>query len=380
MEDLQALFPQTYEASRERFRKNLTVVRKQWPKAELFQHHIADNEDLTIDWIYSDALEANDKALLFTTGEHGVEGYVGSAMQQCFIDGYLPRLDPRNTGLLLMHAINPWGMKYHRRVNANNVDLNRTFLWEASFDPTFNLEYDALNSSINPDQPVQNLALSNLSFYANLAWKVIQKGWPAFKHRLLLGQYRHTRGLFYGGEGYQEESRLLIDLYKQAFGAYDQILQLDMHTGYGPRYQMGLVNSALETKSSQEFEREFNYPLVVAANPEEFYAIQGDMIDYVYALRQYDFPEKKLYATSFEFGTLGNGLRGQVGSPRAMVLENQLHWRGAANGRSAEQIKHDFEELFNPADVDWRAKAVADAQQAFEGILLAEKFIQATEE
>ncbi len=39
------------------------------------------------------------------------------------------------------------------------------------------------------------------------------------------------------------------------------------------------------------------------------------MIDYAYTLRQHEFSEKKMYATSFEFGTLGDDVKGQIGSP-----------------------------------------------------------------
>jgi hypothetical protein len=375
MEDILSLFPETYEESRERFRQNLAVVQRYWPGAELSYHRLPGDEDLTIDWIHSDALGTNAKVLIFTTAEHGVEGYVGSAMQQCFIEKYLPRLDPRTTGLLLVHAINPWGMKHHRRVNANNVDLNRTFLWEQAFDPTFNPEYDSLNAFLNPDKTIENLALDNIGFYTNLIWKLIAKGLSALKIAILIGQYHYPQGLYYGGENYQEETQTLINLYRQAFSAYDQILHLDMHTGYGPRYQMSLVNSALETRTSQEFVKRFDYPLVVAANPKEFYAIRGDMIDYVYALRQHEFPEKEMYATSFEFGTLGNDIKGQIGSPRAMMFENRLYWHGAVNDKLAEQVKHDFEELFNPAATNWRVKAIADADQAFTGILKAEGYL-----
>jgi hypothetical protein len=266
-------------------------------------------------------------------------------------------------------------MKHHRRVNADNIDLNRTFLFDETFDPTFNPEYDFLNDSINPVRSIKSLTWSNLNFYAKLAWKTLLRGLPALKHTLLIGQYRYSRSLYYGGKDYPEETRILINLYRQVFQAYNQILHLDMHTGYGPRYQMSLVNSVLETTTSQEFVKKFGYPLVVAANPEEFYAIRGDMIDYVYALRKHEFPEKKLYATSFEFGTLGDDLRGQVGSSRAMVFENRLHWQGAASERLARQVRHDFEELFNPAANNWRIKAVADANQAFTGILKAECFL-----
>jgi hypothetical protein len=376
MNDILSLFPETYEASRERFRNNLSVIQQYWPDAELSQHHIAGDEDLTIDWIHSSALDKNERVLLFTTAEHGIEGYVGSAMLQRFIDKFLPRLDPRTTGLLLVHSINPWGMKYHRRVNPHNVDLNRTFVYSNSFDKSINPEYDLLLDIIRANKLFKNLALSNLGYYLKLFQKVLQMGWPAFKSAFLLGQYRHANGLFYGGEGYQEETQVLIDLYRGAFSAYDQILHLDMHTGYGPRYQMSMVNSVHEKRSSQEFVEKFNYPLVVAANPQEFYAIQGDMIDYVYEMWLHEFLKKKLFATAFEFGTYGENFRGKVGMPRAMSFENRLYWQGADNEKLAAKVKYDFEELFNPSAPEWKMKAIQDADQAFEGILGAEGYLQ----
>lgn len=375
MKDTLALFPETYEASRERFRQNLNIIQERWGGATLSTQQISD-DDLSIDWIAADALDANEKVLIFTTGEHGVEGYVGSAMLQHLIDEYLPRLDPRTTGLLLVHSINPWGMKHHRRVNANNIDLNRNFLWDASFDPTFNPEYDSIKGVYDPTKPIQNFALSKLSFYVSSLWFLATQGFAKLNNTFLIGQYRNTQGLHYGGEDYEPETRLLIDLYRQAISAYDQIVHLDMHTGYGPRYQMSIVNSALETGSSKSFAEKFGYPLVVAANPEEFYAIHGDMVDYIYALWQNEFPEKKLFSTAFEFGTLGDKLSGIVGSPRAMVFENRLFWHGIKNERLPARIKHDFEELFNPSADDWRIKAVADGDQAIHGILRAEGYLE----
>jgi len=376
MNDILPLFPETYEASRERFRNDLTLIQKGWPEARLSGHKIEGDEDLSIDWITSEALETNEKVLVLTTAEHGIEGYVGSAMQQRFIDKFLSRLDPHTTGLLLVHAINPWGMKHHRRVNPNNVDLNRSFVYDGSFEKTSNPDYDLLLEIIRADRPLKSLAPANPGYYLKLAGKALQMGWPALKSAFLLGQYRHPNGLFYGGEGYQEETKVLIDLYRQALGAYDQILHLDMHTGYGPRYQMSIVNSVHEKRSSGEFVEKFKYPLVVAANPQEFYAIQGDMVDYEYELWQHEFPGKKLFATAFEFGTYGDGFRGNAGMMRVMSFENQLYWGGTDDAKLAAKVKGDFEELFNPASPEWKAKAVADADQAFEGILKAEGYIE----
>jgi hypothetical protein len=49
MEKILALFPETYEASRERFRQNLPAIQKQWPHAELSHYRLSGDEDLTID-------------------------------------------------------------------------------------------------------------------------------------------------------------------------------------------------------------------------------------------------------------------------------------------------------------------------------------------
>src|SRR5512141_1418980 len=172
MTETQALFPETYEASRERFRNNLPIIQAIWPQAKLLQHKLAGDEDLTIDWIYSEALESNEKVLLFTTAEHGVEGYVGSAMLQRFIETYMPKLEPKKTGILLVHAINPWGMKHHRRGTAKNVDLNRTFIWNDGFGPAFNPDYDKIHSFLSPSSKIKNIAISNLVYMIGLSWHV----------------------------------------------------------------------------------------------------------------------------------------------------------------------------------------------------------------
>ena len=117
------------------------------------------------------------------------------------------------------------------------------------------------------------------------------------------------------------------------------------------------------------------YPLVVAATADEFYAIRGDMIDYIYGLQQRDHPTKRLYTTSFEFGTLGDTLYGLFQSPRVMIHENRAFWHGAVNDQVHAEAKRGFEELFNPSAPDWKEKAVRDAEQAFVGILKAEGYI-----
>ncbi len=375
MDNISTLFPESYAASRTRFRLDLDHIRSFWPAARLSHHPLLGEDDLTIDWIYSPALQINHKVVILTIGEHGVEGYVGSAMQQRFIDHFLPQLDPRVTGLLLVHAINPWGMKHHRRVNAHNVDLNRNFLWGHPFDPAFNPGYARVCQTMNPTGTIRHMLSIDLNFYSHLLRDLLRLGVSGFEAASLVGQFRYPQGLYYGGSEYQEETLVMIDLYRQTVRPFQQVLHLDMHTGYGPRDQMSVVNSAYEKRTSQEFVDRFSYPLVVAVSPEEFYPIQGDMIDFVYAMCQSEFPEKRLYACSFEFGTEARKTLGVVHCPPAMVHENHLYWHGTPHAQIATRIKNDFEELFNPHAPDWQVKALTDADQAFAGILTIEGFI-----
>jgi hypothetical protein len=370
------MFPQSYEDSRAEFRQSLAVVQQQWPKASQKSHCINETEDLTIDWIEAGALADKTNLLIFTTGEHGIEGYVGAAMLRLFVQEFLARLNPQTTGLLLVHAISPWGMQHHRRTNAANVDVNRNFT--TSFDPSFNPDYSRIESFLNPRRLVRGIWLDSLTFLIGLAKQLASLGQATIQKATLLGQYRFPKGIYYGGDSIQPETQTMMDLYRQHMGNYQHIVHLDMHTGYGPRYQMSLVNSWLEARDSAELSQRFGYPLVVKATPSEFYSIQGDMIDYVYALVEAEFPGRQLYATSFEFGAYGDSLLANLRGLRTMILENRLYWFDPSGSPARERIQHDLQELFAPEEQRWREKAMADARQAFEGILSAEGLLQRT--
>jgi Protein of unknown function (DUF2817) len=124
----------------------------------------------------------------------------------------------------------------------------------------------------------------------------------------------------------------------------------------------------LDPTPSAELSRKFNYPLVQKIEADEFYAISGDMGEYVYRLRDTDFPGKTVFACGFEFGTFGDSLPALIRSLRATVLENQLRHHGASSSQAEEQIRAEYEELFFPSESKWREKSLTDCRQAFAGI------------
>jgi hypothetical protein len=372
MSELSELFPASYEASRQRFRSWLPLIQKQWGNAQLFSPVIDETDDLTLDYIEAPASQKKEKVVFFTIGEHGIEAYVGSAMQKLFIDEFVPTLDPTNTSLILVHAINAWGMKHFRRVNGNNVDPNRNFVISRSdLDPVINPAYSQVDGFLNPKREPRSWLQLKAYFLGGLVKSMVTLGVNSLRTATLLGQYRFQNGLYYGGTDFQPEVAIVQALYKHALEEHERFLLLDMHTGYGPRYSMAVVNSALEPRSSEELAKAFKYSNVVKTDPSEFYSIQGDMIDYVYKLAD---GKKDIYATTFEFGTFGDSFTATLRSLRAMIFENWLAHVESKSVKLKRQVKQEFGELYFPVDIGWREKALKDARQAFAGILNTEKY------
>ena len=71
-----------------------------------------------------------DAELVFivASATHGVEGFLGSGCQIGYLRQKLYEERPANSCILFVHAMNPFGFAHVRRVNEDNVDLNRNFL------------------------------------------------------------------------------------------------------------------------------------------------------------------------------------------------------------------------------------------------------------
>ena len=65
------------------------------------------------------------KLLVSISGTHGVEGFYGSNCQTQWLQMLGNRSLPADTAIVMIHLINPWGTAWLRRVNEDNIDLNR---------------------------------------------------------------------------------------------------------------------------------------------------------------------------------------------------------------------------------------------------------------
>ncbi|WP_427309851.1 M14 family metallopeptidase [Cupriavidus sp. H39] len=186
-------------------------------------------EDLAIDVALAGAPEAR-RCLMVTSGTHGAEGFAGSGAQVALLHdaALLADCAAADTSLLLVHAINPYGFSHLRRVNEDNVDLNRNFL-----DFSQPLPHNAAYAEIAPLLLPAQWPPSE-SDQAQLMKAVAERGMAWYQAAVSGGQYQDPGGMFYGGDKATWSNYTLCRILAR-FGAGREALRwIDVHTGLGP--------------------------------------------------------------------------------------------------------------------------------------------------
>ncbi len=321
-------------------------------------------DDLFIDKITIKSKKEVKNRLILSTGLHGIEGYVGHSCIKTFFGELINTLNP-TTEVIIYHGINPFGMKNYRRTNENNVDLNRNFS-KNNFQSS-NDGFEVVKNFFTP-KVYRSPKTANLSFYTSLAKLIIKHGIVTLKEATLKGQKSLNNGLCYSGEKYQESTKFILLELDKLFIEIKNVVWIDIHTGYGPRYQMSIVNSQYDTTSTSDMVEIINYPLILGLNGDDFYEIDGDMLEKTYNIHKKQKAKCNLYATCFEFGTLGESTKNSIASLKAMVFENDSYFKKQTpkfNNYSLKLIK----EQFLPSSLKWRKKAEEDFLQAMKGII-----------
>ena len=366
-------FYNSYDEIRKHLEERVAKLQKSGIEVEVSEYAVDKDDNLYIDTIYLPSSETKENLIVLTTGVHGMEGYIGSVMLDVFFEEIYPDLDTKDTGILIVANVNPYGMKYMRRYNENNVDLNRNFIidWD-NFDLSSNKDYPEVKEFLQPEGKIGNALWHEAGFYLSLAGEALTKGADKVSDALLTGQYEYPQGVYYGGNGDEKSTAYLKGVFNDCLdGEYENIVHIDIHSGYGPRYNMVIFNSVYETMTEAETKKAFGYDYVISHDSESFYATTGDTTDYFYRLAESKNTDKELFSTCFEFGTIGDSFMDSILSLKYTVDENRQHWYPSDNKISSEVVKENYNELFYPTETEWREKTVADFKAATEGVLKA---------
>lgn len=349
-----------YEIARHRFRAAAATLNAQQERHAICLESCPD-EDLSLDvaWIGSDA---PDWTVVVSSGLHGVEGFFGSAVQLAWLAkrGDAPAL-PGNGRLVFIHALNPYGFRFVRRVNESNADLNRNFLLPGQFYGGRPQGYDDLYHVLNPEAPPGILD----PFSLKVLWQSARRGVPALKAAIAVGQYDYPEGVFFGGKGPARSAAILQANYKRWVGGATHVVHTDLHTGLGKFATHKLLMAGVPNADHLKWcQQQFGEDRVEVPLDEKgtSYRSNGTMgrwlhhhfnaIDFTYFLA--------------EFGTYP-----PVKVLKAVCADNRAYLYGQPGSRVYRRIKARLLECFCPASRKWRTTCLTD------GVDLVDEAIQA---
>lgn len=304
-------------------------------------------EELTIDVVMISRSPNPQRVVVISSGLHGVEGFLGSAIQLALLEEtqFIKSL-ASNTKLILIHALNPYGFAWRRRWNENNVDLNRNFLLSGEEFKGSPEDYSKFNSFLNPTSSPSKLE----PYILKALWLILRYGIIKLKNTLPVGQYDFPTGLFFGGNARSKTQEILASNLSQWVGNTSEVVHIDFHTGLGGwgTYKL-LLDVCATSECYSRLTRRFPANTIESFDPEGVsYQIRGGLGAWCQSLLSncdYDL-------VTAEFGTYST-----IQVLKALRAENRAYWWSDSHEKY-EWAKEQLMEMFSPSSRKWRDHCV----------------------
>lgn len=350
-------FAANYAEARAKF---LTVVQASGVPLWQFAHPLKgpNGESLGMDIVWLGARGARN-IVVAGSATHGVEGFCGSGCQTGFLtENWAARLNA-GTALVLVHANNPHGFAHERRVNEDNIDLNRNFI---DFDDGLpeSPGYAELHPTLVPEAwngEARETAEAAIKAY------IQREGLSAFQQVTSRGQYTHPDGLFYGGTGPSWSRRIIEGFAREHLARAERIALIDFHTGLGPRGYGEIIGRG--GPGDPQYERTvawYGTDVKSAAVGNSASVRLNGTIDFGY---RRVCPDAEQTAITLEFGTVP-----LEEMHEAIRADNWLYAKGGAEASPHfEAIKKQVRSAFYGEDSQWKADIWARGQEIVEQAL-----------
>jgi hypothetical protein len=306
-----------------------------------------DGAPLTIDVARKNTGQP-ERAVIVSSGLHGVEGFFGSAVQLALLEQALEAWSPpERSALILVHALDPYGFAWLRRFDERNIDLNRNFLINGERYQGAPTRYAQLDGLLNPRHAPSRLDLFLLRAGLTVFWY----GMPELRQAVAGGQYDFPQGLYFGGHGPAHAQTILAEALPRWVGDARDVLHIDFHTGFGTWGGYSLLLDERDPPAHVAwFQKHFGEGNVTVCRPNgAVYDARGSLGPWC----QSRFPECNYRFTCAEFGTYA-----AIRVVEALRTENQAHHWGSPGDEATLRAKERLKEVFAPADPAWRSTAV----------------------
>ncbi len=352
-------FSVDYQQARGKFRQ---AARSAGAASESLAHpeRGPDGADLSTDiaWIGPRAAE---RVLVMISATHGVEGFCGSGAQVDYLARGEAAILAGGTAILMIHAINPYGFAWLRRVTHENVDLNRNWI---DFDrpAPSNPGYDALSEAICPAEWSET-TLGDTG--AKLAQYAATWRHGHFQQAVSGGQYVHPSGIFYGGAAPTWSRKTQTAIFEHYLDQAGQVAIIDYHTGLGPwGYGERIITAA---PGSAEFDRAARIYGAAITSPSGGTSTSADIKGDGLSVAPDLAPRASVVGMALEFGV----------QPLAQTLDAVradawLHAHGELGSEQGVAIKRQVRDAFFGDSDDWKGMIVGQSllacRQALAGL------------
>ena len=369
--DQQALtyYHDDYSESREAFISQSRELQGSYDSVIIFKTPVESSTDtgLYIDYCFFPGIDDPDRLLILSSGIHGIEGFAGSAVQIMFMEEFLDKGLLKNTAVLFIHGLNPYGFKHFRRFTENNVDLNRNWDTDKSLFATPNPGYFRFTNMINPSKKVNLDNAGNRFFFLKAIIKMITNNIEFARQSILQGQYEYQDGLYFGGMDFEPQVHTVRTILEDICEPYQVIFHIDLHTGYG---QWGTLhffpNPVKDPLAKQNLEKIFTEHEIDWGDEEKFYTITGGFPTFVGKLNQ----GKLFLPMTFEYGTMDSHTTfGSIKSLQIIINENQGHHHGYVRDRDSTIIIEQFINMYYPQSEAWQTRVIQTSREAFNTLL-----------
>lgn len=307
-------------------------------------------EALAIDVVRLGPSDAR-RLLIVTSGTHGPEGFAGSACQLAVLqdEALQARAAQAGVAILLVHAVNPHGFAHLRRVNEDNVDLNRNFIDFGQALPV-NARYDELAGHLVPEAwPPADVHERAIADY------IERHGMRGYREAVSAGQYSVPGGLFYGGNRPTWSNRTMRAIVSAHGASAAYIGWIDIHTGLGPRGHGEKIYPG--RNDPQEVARARRWwgadVLTMFDGASASVNVAGPLVSCVYD----ECPQAAAALMGLEFGTLP-----QEGVKRALRADHWLHLNPDAPAAQAQAIRQDLRDAFYCDDDAWKGMVLGQTR------------------
>jgi hypothetical protein len=292
--------------------------------------------------------------LVMISGTHGAEGFPGSAgMIDWLRDGGPEKLRD-GIAVLCVHAINPFGFAWLRRVTEEGVDLNRNFV-DFSEPLPENAGYDELKDYLVPDS-LDEATLAEAD--AAIAAYRDKHGDTALMLARSGGQYVHSGGTFYGGTGPTHARKTLEAVVAHwKLAERELVAVIDYHTGLGPfgygepisDHTPGSVNVE---RAKRWYGRSVTQPRLGTSSSVP----KTGLAEYGWERMLGD----KVSFVALEYGTFppSNGLK-VLRADHWLHNTRNVDW----DDPKTQEIKRAIKDHFSPDDLDWREMVLFRSRQ-----------------